>query len=206
MQPVLFEPVSADHTCELHTPTIPANHSVEVALSTAFGLSHKRKHTAEGVRLIVTQSRTSAFDVVVRPRHGHYTALFGPPSPDSVTRSEICVALEERLARAGTDRLGQGPLESNWCIDELITALTGFSRTDDGTDLFAFRLASPNSDRSIYIHLYGRRDLISFDLEDPTAGSDVWDYAVTRGAVSDVPHLVSMATAWLLEGGLPRQR
>ncbi len=62
MQPVLFEPVSADHTCELHTPTIPANHSVEVALSTAFGLSHKRKHTAEGVRLIVTQSRTSACD------------------------------------------------------------------------------------------------------------------------------------------------
>jgi hypothetical protein len=89
-------------------------------------------------------------------------------------------------------------LRSNWTIPPLLAALNGYDRTDDGTDLRAFRVVGEDPQRSAYVYLYGEDpDLIHFDLEDESVETGEWDHAVRRGSVRSVDDLRTVVAAWL---------
>lgn len=91
-------------------------------------------------------------------------------------------------------------LRTNWTIEPLVAALRDFRRTDDGTDLLAFRVAGRLPQRSVYVYLYGDNpDLINFDLEDEGVETGEWDHAVQRGSVRSVEELQKIVTRWLAE-------
>jgi hypothetical protein len=89
-------------------------------------------------------------------------------------------------------------LESNWTVPEVLAALPGLRRVDDGTDLLAFRVAGASPTRTAYVYLYGgSRDLISFDLEDGVIQTGGWDHAVRRGQTSSLAELREVVSGFL---------
>lgn len=89
-------------------------------------------------------------------------------------------------------------LRTNWTIEPLLEALRDFRRTDDGTDLLAFRVAGDTPQRSVYVYLYGNDpDLINFDLEDDSVETGEWDHAVERGSVRSIDDLRAFVVRWL---------
>jgi hypothetical protein len=90
-------------------------------------------------------------------------------------------------------------LRSNWSVPVLRATLPEFQRTDDGTDLLAFRVAGAVPHRSVFVYLYGEDpDLIHYDLEDVAAETGEWDHAVARGSVRSVDELRAIVRGWLL--------
>src|SRR4051794_33659701 len=87
---------------------------------------------------------------------------------------------------------------SIWSAPELLEALPGYSRCDDGTDLLAFRLAGTVPQRFVYVYLYGDApDLINYDLEDRSAATVEWDYTVQRGSARTANELRVVVRCWL---------
>jgi hypothetical protein len=46
-------------------------------------------------------------------------------------------------------------LHSNWTVAQVLAALQGLRRIDDGFDLLAFRVAGASPTRAVYVYLYG---------------------------------------------------
>ena len=91
-------------------------------------------------------------------------------------------------------------LRTNWTIEPLVAALRDFRRTDDGTDLLAFRVADRVPRRSVYVYLYGDDpDRINFDLEDLGVETREWDHAVQRGSARSIEELRSVVARWISE-------
>lgn len=89
-------------------------------------------------------------------------------------------------------------LQSNGSVPQILEALQGYTRCDDGVDLLAFRLSGVVRHRRVYVYLYGDDpDLIHFDLEDRSAASEALDYAVRRGAVRSTDELLAVVRLWL---------
>jgi hypothetical protein len=92
-------------------------------------------------------------------------------------------------------------LHSNWTIPQILVALPGLLRVDDGSDLLACRVTSANPTRTAYVYLYGNdQDLISFDLEDEAAETGKWDHAVRCGQTGSLAELREVVLGWLSEG------
>ena len=89
-------------------------------------------------------------------------------------------------------------LRSNWEIPQIVSALPGLRRVDEGGDLMACRIAGKHHTRTAYVYLYGGTpDLISFDLEDESVETDEWDRAIKRGEVTSLPELRDIVSEWL---------
>ena len=88
-------------------------------------------------------------------------------------------------------------LRSDWTVAQVLNALSGAQRIDDGIDLLAARVVGTIPNRSAYVYLYGDDpSLISFDLEDEA--SDLhWDHAVRRGEVRSLDQLCAEVLPWL---------
>lgn len=92
------------------------------------------------------------------------------------------------------------PLHSAWTIEQVLAALSGLSRVDDGADLLACRVAGASPTRAAYIYLYGGTpNRISFDLEDAVADTGAWDHAVRRGQAGTLAELRAVVSEWLGE-------
>ncbi len=91
-------------------------------------------------------------------------------------------------------------LDTNWALDEVLAAISGVRRVDDGVDLLAFRVAGASPTRTAYVYLYGSDpDTISFDLEDEAADTGEWDHAVRRGETRSLAELRDVVLDWLNE-------
>jgi len=92
----------------------------------------------------------------------------------------------------------QDNLRSNWSVSALLAGLREFRRSDDGSDLLAFRVFGSIPHRFVFVYLYGNDpDLIHFDLEDESAKTAEWDYAVVRGSVRSLDELQDVVHSWL---------
>jgi hypothetical protein len=89
-------------------------------------------------------------------------------------------------------------LRSNWTVPQVLAALPGVRRVDDGSDLLAFRVAGASPTRRVSVYMYsGDPDLISFDLEDEAADTGAWDHAVRRGVTRSLVELRDVILDWL---------
>jgi hypothetical protein len=90
------------------------------------------------------------------------------------------------------------PLDSNWTVPQVLAALPGLRRVDDGDDLLAFRVAGACLTRTAYVYLYGGTpELISFDLEDEAVETGEWDHAVQRGQTRSLAELRAVVSEFL---------
>jgi hypothetical protein len=89
-------------------------------------------------------------------------------------------------------------LHSNWTVPQVLAALPGLRRLDDGSDLLAFRVAGASPSRTVYVYLYGGTpDLVSFDLEDEAVETGEWHHAVRRGRTDSLAELREVVSGWL---------
>ncbi len=87
---------------------------------------------------------------------------------------------------------------SRWSIPQILTALPGLRRLDDGTDLLACRVAGFSPPRAAYIYLYGDDpNVIRFDLEDESADTSEWDNAIRRGQTVSLSELRKAVLSWV---------
>lgn len=87
---------------------------------------------------------------------------------------------------------------TDWSVDQLLAALPGFQRVDDGADLLAFILRGRVPGHAAYIYLFGQgRRTISYDQEDWARDTGEWDHAVERGRVTAIEELAQVCRRWL---------